>query len=200
MQERDNRNADCESEIAMNKRQNIIVGVLVVVVVLVIALGMQFGDEEGGGIFQRGEGTPADESAKPTYEGRPLEEVYESEVPRGATVQDEDAKFVVPASPNPALDTKARRFDIKATKDGFEPDEIVVNQWDRVELDFTAVDGKYDLSIPYLGSYFFPAKQGETKLFTFTVPTSGTFTFECRDYCPAGSIIKGTLVVLLKEL
>ncbi len=177
-------------------RNGIIIG-LVIVVVAIVAIELVSRGGSGAGMFGIGNG---EVPAEPTYEGRLLKEVYESDVPRDVEVRDKDAKSVVPASPDSALDTKARRFDMRVTQDGFEPNEIVVNQWDRVEIDFTAVDGKYDFSIPYLGSYFFPIEQGEKKLFIFTVSASGTFTFECRDYCPFGRTIQGSLVVLPREL
>ncbi|MBI5732557.1 cupredoxin domain-containing protein [Candidatus Jorgensenbacteria bacterium] len=119
---------------------------------------------------------------------------YTKSVPKDAVLT--EPKHEAPANPNPVSTAKARYFDLKATASGFSPSTITVNKGDTVYIDFSAVDGSYDFDIPYLGAYFSVVKQGSNRRLPFDVSVSGTFTFECRDYCPKGEIIKGSLVVL----
>ena len=119
---------------------------------------------------------------------------YTSSVPEDATVT--QGKMEAPASANDALDTKLRFYDIKASKNGFEPNTITVNSGDSVELNLTAVDGDYDVDFAYLGAYFPVVKKGETKKLPLSTNLSGTFTFQCKDFCPLGGVIKGSLIVL----
>lgn len=122
---------------------------------------------------------------------------YEPIVPQGTTIS--SSKNEAPASANPELDTKIRFFDLSATKDGFSPAELVVNQGDSLSVDLTAVDGDYDLDVPYLGAYFEAVKRGTTRRLPFDTSISGTFAFQCRDHCPVKGIISGRLIVLPRE-
>ena len=47
-------------------------------------------------------------------------------------------------------DVRFRIFDVSMDKNGITPPEIVVNQGDTVQFNFTAVDGKYDLSLIHI--------------------------------------------------
>jgi heme/copper-type cytochrome/quinol oxidase subunit 2 len=118
-------------------------------------------------------------------------------IPQGATLTPPKAE--APASANPSLDTKIRTFNLKATRDGFVPKSITVNSGDTVVVDFTAADGDYDLDIPYLGAYFKMVKQGTMTHLPFDTNLAGTFNFLCRDFCPAGKVIQGQLIVLPKK-
>jgi len=101
-----------------------------------------------------------------------------------------------PASLNPNLDTKMRFYEMRATKDGFEPSSLAVEGGDTVQIKFTAVDGDYDIDFPYLGVYFNVVRKGETKTLPFDTSLSGTFGFLCRDYCPDSGKIEGKLIVI----
>ena len=170
-----------------------IAGALVIVIVLVVVASQKESVSE-----KNGKEMSATSSSEPMFNGVPLKEVYTSEVPQHATLT--QAQVVVPASENASLGTVARTIVLKASRDGFDPSTITVNQWDRLELLFSPQDGEYDFSIPYLGSHFFAVKKGEQKSFVFELPASGTFTFECLDACPPSGTIKGQIVVLPKSL
>lgn len=172
----------------MTKRQIIILSALGIFVVLVVLFGIFgknlrpfFGE---GNISEEEVEKMLDESGKS----------YIPEVPRGAEVS--EAKLEAPASTNKDSDAKSLFFDIKATRDGFNPSSITVNKGDNVQIDFMAVDSDYDLDIPYLGVYFAVVKKGMTKRLPFDTNLPGTFLFTCRDYCPSSGTIKGELIVL----
>lgn len=85
-------------------------------------------------------------------------------------------------------------FDITATVDGFVPSTIVVSSGDRIELDVTAVDARFDIGIPKLSSYLdIPAN--ETRSVSFDASAPGEYPFACRGYCPNGKEISGKLIV-----
>ncbi len=136
----------------------------------------------------------AHSTTTPMYAGQKVADIYSAAIPTNATVT--QAISVVPASPDSSLLTKNRTYKISASASGFDPSSFTVNAFDTVTLDFTAVDGNYDLSIPYLGIYFYPVQKGQMKELILTPTDSGVFTFECRDYCPKSGTIKGTLTVI----
>lgn len=146
----------------------------------------------GGGSAPSAQNQNAASSSEPTYQGYKVSDIYSAEVPANATTT--PAASVVPASPSATLSTKNRTYALKATKSGFEPNTLTVNAFDTVTLEFTAVDGTYDLAIPYLGIQFAPVSQGTTKELIFTASGSGTFGFMCKNACPASGAIQGTFI------
>lgn len=176
----------------MSKKQIVVLislGLFVVVVVIVgiISKGRYFVSLGPSGEV----GEPEDVFSK---EITGSNELFTPAVPENAKLS--EPKLEAPASANPSLETKQRFFDLKATKDGFEPPSFTVNKGDTIQIDFTAVDADYDLDIPYLGVYFKVVKKGEGRRLPFSASTPGTFLFQCRDYCPASGPIKGQLIVL----
>ncbi len=174
----------------MNRKQVLVLVALVVFVALGVLAGiLARGKKIPGGIIsystnpKEGDGA----STSQTY--------YSPEVPSNATLT--PTKNEAPASTNSELNSKARFFNMMASHGGFSPSTITVNKGDTVYIDFTATDGAYDLDIPYLGAYFSKVDQGKTKRLPFDIPSiSGTFVFQCRDHCPLGGAIRGSLVVL----
>ncbi len=118
---------------------------------------------------------------------------FTSETPQNATMTQTVAE--APAAPNSTA--KLGFYDLKATVSGYNPTTITVKNGDLVQINFTAVDGDYDFSMPYIGLYQFATK-GQTKQISFQTPGVGTFLFECRDHCPASGKIQGQLVVMGK--
>jgi len=165
-------------------------------VAVVLAVGIVWYFSGGKALLTGSTGGEAKAPEEPMYEGRPLKEIYSPTVPKGETVNDQAAKSVVPASPNSNLSTKARTFDVKASMNGFEPDSITVNAYDTVQIDFTALGGDYDFTIPYLGINFATVPAGQTKPLVFNASGAGTFTFECSKNCPKSGVIRGTLVII----
>lgn len=164
--------------------------VIAVVVIAVILFGF-FGRQDGRSPFSSSTGGGPDGQIGP---GGPAPVGYSPEVPSNAVLT--PPKNETPASANPELDTKQRFFDLRASRSGFEPSSFTVNSGDTLQVDFTAVDGDYDLDIPYLGAYFSVVREGETRRLPFDTSLVGTFDFMCRDYCPGGKVIKGQLIVL----
>jgi len=84
-------------------------------------------------------------------------------------------------------DVRFRIFDISMSKNGITPSEIVVNKGDRVQLNFTPVDGKYDLNIKPLGFYLDPTPQGKTSEGSFDTLIAGDLPITCWTACPPGA-------------
>ena len=118
---------------------------------------------------------------------------YTPDVPQNAVITPpvlEDS-----ASPNIGAEEKFRSFNLKISQNGYNPQKIVVNKDDIIELKVEAIDRNYDFNLPALGIYL-SMKKGETKKTSFGVRNSGTFIFDCRDYCPLNKKINGSLIVL----
>lgn len=96
------------------------------------------------------------------------------------------AQEVLLVNPQAGGDARFRVFDLKMGKNGITPSEIVVNRGDRVQLNFTAVDGKYDLMVKQFGFYFDPVLQGNMSAGSFDAVTAGDFPIACSSFCPLG--------------
>jgi len=164
--------------------------VVALVLVIIIAASVIFGSVQNRNNLQNKQNGQVNENQPLSFE----ELGYKPDIPKEVDLT--PPKLEAPASANPELQTKIRFFDLKATKDGFEPKSFVVNKGDSVQFDFTAVDGDYDLDFPYLGVYFSVVKKGETRRLPFDTSLAGTFLFECRDFCPKDKKIQGELIVL----
>jgi heme/copper-type cytochrome/quinol oxidase subunit 2 len=174
----------------MTKQQATIIIVFAVVVLSGVIVGVLTKNGEGP-LFPGGPNGEGVSTSTPTN-GVPSG--FTSDIPDDATLS--VPKNEAPASANSGLDTKLKFFNLKASAGGFTPASITVNRGDSLSIDFTAVDGDYDLDIPYLGAYFSVVKKGSTKKFPIDTNLPGTFTFLCRDFCPGGKTISGQLIVL----
>ncbi len=171
----------------MSKKQIVIGLVLVVVLALIVVLGVSQ-KKSGPQVSSRPGGPTPQQTAPQPAPG------YTPEVPKNAELT--PPKLEAPASPNPEDPSKMVFYDLKATKNGFEPSTITVREGDSLRFDFTAVDGDYDLEIPYLGVYFFVVPKGVTRTLSTGTGPAGTYEFSCRDYCPEGKKITGKLIVV----
>lgn len=178
----------------MSKKQTIFVVVFAVVILAGVVIGVLTKREPAPPSSSPGAG-----GALPGTSGykNPAAEFYSSEVPKSATVS--VPKNEAPASANPSLDTKIKSFDLQATRSGFIPSSFTVKSGDNLQISFTAVDGDYDLSIPYLGASFNTVKKGATKILPFDTSLPGTFTFTCSASCPSSGKITGQLIVLPRK-
>jgi heme/copper-type cytochrome/quinol oxidase subunit 2 len=172
----------------MTKRQWIILGSLLLFVIVVIVFGVsQKKKPPEEQTIKQGE-TPTDVSATGTKRVE-----FVAEVPKNATI-------TIPVAAVPSANggnTIFGLYRISASKNGFSPNLLTVKNGDVVKIEFTSVDGDYDLSIPQNGVSIF-SRKGETKKISFIVDTVGTFLFECRDSCPDGNKISGKFIVLPK--
>ena len=190
-----------------NKR-NVIIGIAVVVIaVLAVVSGVSLrslpANQTGNNPAGQQSGTannPQNDAGvtapkEQTFYGTSASKAFNADVPANVTKPTTPAS-VAPAAPNnPGGVEQLRTINLKATVSGFDPNNIAVYEGDTVRIMFTAVDGDYDISIPYTGSYQL-AKKGETQPIGLGATTVGTYTFLCRDHCPAGKTIEGSFVVL----
>lgn len=115
---------------------------------------------------------------------------YSGEVPKDAV-----ATTPVESAPVGSGDSSLNFFSLTASKSGFSPATITVKKGDLAQLVFSAKDGDYDFFIPATALYH-SAKMGESKQILIQLSDSGTFVFECRDFCPDSGKISGQLIVL----
>lgn len=116
---------------------------------------------------------------------------YSASIPKGATVS--EFQNEVPLAPN--RNEQLRISEMRVSARGYEPSSLVMKKGDVMYFTLTAVDGDYDFHIPANNIYAF-VKRGETKQISFGLTTTGTFAFQCRDHCPQGKIIQGSIVAL----
>lgn len=118
---------------------------------------------------------------------------YTPEVPKNAVATVPTAS--APAAPDSSAELGI--FNVSIDKTGFHPSSLVVKNGNVVQIKATSLDGDYDFYIPKKEMYQM-IKKGETKPLMFTANMVGTFLFECRDYCPGGQQIQGTLITVAK--
>jgi heme/copper-type cytochrome/quinol oxidase subunit 2 len=106
-------------------------------------------------------------------------------------------EVVAPKGTSTIKEASISIFKINAENGAFVPNELVFEKGQRVQIEFTAVDAKYDLDIaPPIGAYI-TAEKGETSIFGFSAENNkeGVYAFSCRDFCPAGKTMTGRIIV-----
>jgi plastocyanin len=166
------------------------IGMVVVVLVIVLLwVAQPSGKKEGENGIENVGATTTEQS----FYGVNKSDAYSTAVPENAVLS---PASVAPAAANNAnAKEQLRTIEVKISSKGFEPSTVIVNQGDVVRLQMTATDGDYDVSIPYTGNYQ-SMKKGETKPIAFGATAPGTLAFLCMDMCPAGGVIKGSIVIL----
>lgn len=159
--------------------------VVVAIIVLIIAFG---GDKIGTG------GENGDVMSGGEDEGERGTETFDPTAPDESL---EVTKPKVETKAAPGSEASLRVFEMTATKDGFDPAEIVVNQGDTISIKVQTAGVGYDIALPDIGLYQSIEKGGEKKI-EFQALAPGTFTYLCRDMCPGGKEIKGSLIVKKK--
>lgn len=169
----------------MTKRQIAIVITLAVVVLGGIVIGV---------VTKRpgGDDTVTPNGGQEPTSNPSLPEVpYVSEVPANATLT--VPVHEAPAAPN--VPQTLGIFSMTVSENGFNPDSITVKNGNLVQINLTAKGGDFDFSMPYTGLYT-AVGNNETKQISFQTTGTGTFVFECRDHCPSGKKIQGTVIVI----
>jgi len=93
---------------------------------------------------------------------------------------------VLPAAPG--VESQIRVFDIRGENGKFIPEKVIVNFNDTVRINFTAVDGDYD--VIFTGyNMMQSAKAGETKILEFEANRDGRFSYYCET---CGGFPRGT--------
>lgn len=88
-------------------------------------------------------------------------------------------------------------YTLKAEAGKFSPEELIIEKGKRVQIEFTAVDADYDISVaPPIGANI-TAKMGKTVVFGFDAETNkeGVYTFTCKELCPEGREMVGVMVI-----
>jgi len=192
------------------KQIKIIVGVAVVVVVAaLLAVGSSqgwFGAKNGGipkvniststtsnvntpgaDTFRQGQ-----ENALPTVEGGTRivsdETIKTPEVGASTTPKD----VAVPTNVLETGPSAFRQFEMKGEGGKYVPSTLVVNEGDVIDINFTAVDAKYNVFFPDFGVYRTIEKGASMKI-QFQGYPFGKYGFYCKDIC--GKEVTGTLIV-----
>lgn len=165
----------------------VIVAALVLLLLLVLA-GVYYRSWS-----QRRIPSPSEETMTlPSESAKELERnKYTPQIPNGAV----ETKPVTEAPAAPGVAAKLGTYDIQMSRDGFDPASVTVKKGNLATIYITAVDGNYDVRIPYMEMWI-TLKQGEKKPISFQTTREGTFLFECDKQCPAGGKVQGTLIVL----
>ncbi len=191
------------------KQIKIIVGVAVVVVVgALLAIGSNQGwfgaksvtpeanisttttsnvNTPGTDVFR-----PEQKDALPTVEGGTRvvadETIKTPEVGASSTPKD----VAVPTNVLETGPSAFRQFEMKGEGGKYTPSTLVVNEGDVIDINFTAVDAKYNVFFPDFGVYRTIEKGASMKI-QFQGYPFGKYGFYCKDIC--GKEVTGTLIV-----
>jgi len=121
-------------------------------------------------------------------------------VPDTSTVLTEAQKQViaiptVEVAAAPGVTPQLRSFNISAVGGKFVPSQVTVHVGDTVNINFTAVDGDYDVTFPSGGMKQVIAK-GQTKPLQFQAGEDGSFLYYCAACGGPGSAATGQIIVV----
>lgn len=191
------------------KQTKVIIGVAVVVVLVAI---LSIGSSQGwfgkkstmpevsisttttSGVNTPGTDTfrPEQENALPTVEGGTRivvdETIKTPEVGASSTPTD----VAVPTNVLETGPSAFRQFEMKGEGGKYVPSTLVVNEGDVIDINFTAVDAKYNVFFPDFGVYR-TIEKGTSMKIQFQGYPFGKYGFYCKDIC--GSEVTGTLIV-----
>ncbi len=91
------------------------------------------------------------------------------------------ANVAIPQTTAPANSANSatfRKYGVKLEGGKFAPDTIIVNQWDTVHIDLTAVDGDFDFTQADFG-FKLALPKGVAKVLEFSATGQGNFLFYC---------------------
>ncbi len=176
----------------MNRKQIYILIALAVVVLIGVAAGIIIKNRDNTPI---GKETSAQNSSASAGGSAAAVKPYSAEIPKGAIETAPAQTIPLVSQPNAAPGAKFGVFRIAVGSNGYSPSSITVKQGDTVEINLETQDGKYDIFSSSAGFYT-SASPGKPGKVSFQAGVSGTFLFNCRDLCPGGAIIRGSLIVL----
>lgn len=132
--------------------------------------------------------------------------VFRQEVPAGTIVPGiaellspaQQKEIAVPDTVSPAAPgavSSFRSFSISGDGGEFIPEKVIVRLGDIVNINFTAVDGDYDIVFP---SYNMSqsAQQGQTKILQFQAISEGAFLYYCSSCGGPDSRASGQIIVV----
>ena len=95
----------------------------------------------------------------------------------------------------PAAAGTAHEIKMTAKKYQFDPNTITVKKGERVRLLITALDRDHGFKLEAFGINQ-KLKKGDTETIEFTADKTGTFPFQCSEFCGLGhGRMKGKVVV-----
>lgn len=180
----------------------ILFGIAVILAALVIR--QQIRSTKITPMIPAAEETPAPAPLVP--EAASSNDTFHSEVPAGIIVpgpgeilspaqQKEIAVPDVVTPANPGSSSNFRNFNISGVGGEFVPEKVIVRLGDIANINFSAVDGDYDIAFP---SYNMSqtAKQGETKILQFQALAEGAFIYYCPSCGGPDSKARGQIIVV----
>lgn len=96
----------------------------------------------------------------------------------------------------PSGEEMVKVFDVTARDGVFEPSRLVLKKGDKVQVNFYAADGEYDMAVAAPIGAHVKAKKGKTAAFGFEAGEAGTYEFTCQDFCPPAKEMRGEFVVV----
>ncbi len=175
----------------MDRKQIAVIAGTAFVVAVIIVIGLVTRKNGGIGSMIFGpETSVSGTSSSGTSSANQEPKLFSLEVPK-------NREITVPKNQAPASVGSSNivgTYEVSISPKGFSLNRITVKVGNIAQIKFTAVDGAYDVEIPYLQMYT-SVPQGQTKLIAFQATTVGTFVFQCRDRCPETNG-KGELLVI----
>ena len=148
--------------------------------IVVIGVTFYLGRQSAGPVLSEpGAGSPAAPmgASSPTHSAAPANAV----APNEGEKQIAAAEVAVPVAQVPAApgsSASLRQFSLKVQGGSYNPNQIIVNQGDTVNINLTAVDANYGFTQPDYGLNAV-VKQGQTRMIGFQALQPGKFTFYC---------------------
>lgn len=178
-----------------------IVGIVVIVIVVVAIIGgiiAWSSRPNSGGTSGTASTAGSGVSNTPTSSTR-------SAVPPNVVVPNKGASStaagvavpVVQGAGDPAGNVSYRSFNIIIQGGAYNPDTVVVNQGDTVNLELTAADAAYGFTQPDYG-FNAAIPKGKTQTIQFQALQSGNFTFYCASCGGPSSGPVGHIIVVSK--
>lgn len=185
----------------MSSAKKIVVAVVVVIVIAALAFAWYAMSHRGVSVPSAGTtgapsgnttiATSTTRTAVPTNVVVPDKGAATSSVPTGVAVP------VVQGAGDPSGNVSYRSFNITIQNGVYNPDTVIVNQGDTVNLELTAADAAYGFTQP---DYGFDAAipEGKTQTIQFQALQSGNFTFYCSSCGGPSKGPVGHIIVVAK--
>lgn len=105
-----------------------------------------------------------------------------------------EAEEVVEVRTDPESNEQLGMYTVTVSSDGYSPNSLVIEEGTIVSVTLRSEGDDYDFYIPATGNYI-QTNEGEEDESSFRINQTGTYRFECRDFCPSSGKIQGTLQV-----
>ena len=149
----------------------IIVGVVVVAVIIALYASGMFRNETS-------------QPASPEENGPMAEETPQ-----------ESGPIEVTGGPEGSEEKPVLIYEIRIDDGKFVPENTKITKGGRVQIGMIAVDGDYDVSFSEPLENYLSIDEGKAAVFGFDATTEGIYEFGCRDRCPEGKTMTGTITV-----